>query len=105
MHHEIDTICPPPPPPLSLPPPPPPAASAYLLQPLPQARAAAAAGLWAGGVNRTALRMLEERAYGWFWFLRGAFPAADRPRLALNRSFTGTAAGLTKVGAAASRCD
>lgn len=28
------------------------------------------AGKWAGGVNLTALRLSEDRAYGWYWFFK-----------------------------------
>ena len=71
--------------------------NAYLFAGLADARADVAAGRWAGGLNLTALAMLEERAYGWFWYYRAAFPAVDQPRLVLNRTFTGTATGLAKV--------
>ena len=43
--------------------------TAYLFPPLPIVVAEAQNG-WRGGLNRTALRMLEDRAYGWFWNMR-----------------------------------
>eukprot|EP00750_Incisomonas_marina_P001552 INCI1132.3.p1 GENE.INCI1132.3~~INCI1132.3.p1 ORF type:complete len:495 (+),score=74.00 INCI1132.3:469-1953(+) len=72
--------------------------NAYLFQPLETARATVSAGQWAGGINLTALEMLEQRAYGWFWAYRSAFPnATDRSRLVLNRNFSGTSHGLSKM--------
>ena len=40
--------------------------NAYLLLPTEIAFAQAASGMWAGGINLTALRMGEQRAYGWY---------------------------------------
>ena len=55
---------------------------------------------WHGGVNLTALRMLEDRAFGWFWFLKNSSVYLDPSmpaRLVLNRTTSGTAHGLSKV--------
>jgi len=71
-----------------------------LLLPLAEARAQAAAGAWAGGVNLTALALNEQRAFGWYHALvnssQAALPAAA-PNLFLNRSAAGTATGLAKM--------
>ena len=76
---------------------------AYLLLPPAAARAqmAPAGPGWAGGVNLTALRMAEDRAYGWFSHLRNASAVlygADWPaRLDMDRSASGTRHGLSKM--------
>ena len=77
--------------------------NAVLWLPLPAARAQAAAGEWAGGVNLTALAMGEARAYGWYHYLKNAsvtgpapVPAA-RPYLYMNTSAAGTGTGLSKM--------
>jgi hypothetical protein len=63
-------------------------------------RAEAAAG-WKGGVNLTALRMLEDRAYGWFSLMKSsAIALGERSwigRLELNRTTSGTQHGLSKM--------
>ena len=76
--------------------------TAYLYLPLEavKAEAAGAAG-WAGGVNMTALRMLEDRAYGWMSVLKSSatnlsslpFTGAN---LGLNYTTAGTKHGLSK---------
>jgi hypothetical protein len=71
--------------------------NAYLFLPLAQARASVQASNWAGGINTTALRMLETRAYGWFSYYARSFPAAMRGSFVLNRSYTGTSTGLAKM--------
>jgi hypothetical protein len=55
---------------------------------------------WRGGLNLTALRMLEERAFGWFWFLKNSSVYLDPTmpaRLVLNTTTSGTAHGLSKM--------
>jgi hypothetical protein len=70
--------------------------AATLLLPLDAARNTAARGVWAGGVNASALSLLEERAFGWFRFLQRVAPPAAKGRLALSRAFSGTGHGLAK---------
>jgi hypothetical protein len=65
--------------------------SAYLFPPLQTVRKEAASG-WKGGVNLTALRMLEDRAYGWYWYVRNSSALVDKTRpqrLVMNRSTSG----------------
>ena len=45
----------------------------------------------------TALAMLEQRAFGWFHAYSSFFPNRLKERLGLNRSFTGTGTGLSKM--------
>ena len=71
--------------------------NAYLLAPLSEARASVRNGGYHGGVNLTALRMLEQRAYGWNTALREAAPSAIKQQLVLSRASTGTGMGLAKV--------
>ena len=55
---------------------------------------------WRGGLNLTALRMLEDRAFGWFWFLRNSSVHMDPTmpsRLVMNTTTSGTAHGLSKM--------
>ena len=55
---------------------------------------------WCGGLNLTALRMLEDRAYGWYWFMRNSSVYLDPTwpeRLVLNHTTSGTAHGLSKM--------
>lgn len=56
---------------------------------------------WTGGVNLTALRMAEDRAYGYFTHLRNASAGiygADWPgRLDMDRAASGTRHGLSKM--------
>ena len=72
--------------------------SAYLFP----TRAAVAAEIqsgWRGGLNLTALRMLEDRAFGWYWWMRNSSTHLDPSwpsRLVLNRTTSGTAHGLSK---------
>ena len=77
--------------------------AANLLLPSNAAAATVAAAAWAGGVNTTAIRMAEDRAYGWFHALAGGAavdPTHPAPcpaaRIALNRSYVGTGNGLVK---------
>eukprot|EP00662_Eupelagonemidae_sp_cell21_P028493 gene28493-33668_t len=77
-------------------------AAACLYLPSALANASVAAGEWAGGVNVTALKMAEDRAYGWFHAMAaGAQVDPTRPgppaeRLVLNRTYSGTGNGLVK---------
>lgn len=70
--------------------------NAYLLLPLELARADVTADQWAGGFNLTALKMLEDRAYGWFRGYAAAVPNGLGSRMVLNRTFTATSHGLSK---------
>lgn len=73
--------------------------TAYLFLPLPIVVAEAHNG-WRGGLNRTALRMLEDRAYGWFWNMRNISSHLDTSypeRLSLSYTTAGTRHGLSKV--------
>jgi hypothetical protein len=74
--------------------------SAYLFPPLEAVRAEAAAG-WRGGVNLTALYMLEQRSYGWLGLLQSSAAALEPDewagRLVLNRTTSGTQHGLSKM--------
>lgn len=72
--------------------------SAYLLLPTDAVRAEAKAG-WRGGVNTTALYMLEQRAYGWLRLMQSSAAALNHSwsgRVVLNRSTSGTRHGLSK---------
>ena len=71
--------------------------NAYLLAPLSEARASVRNGGYHSGVNLAALRMLEQRAYGWNTALREAAPSAIKQQLVLSRASTGTGTGLAKV--------
>jgi hypothetical protein len=52
---------------------------------------------WSGGLNLTALRMLEDRAYGYFHWVKQTPPVADwTDRLVLNYTTSGTRHGLSK---------
>ena len=52
---------------------------------------------WIGGVNTTALGMLEQRAWGWFHeYSKLAGPDME-PRLVMNRNASGTQTGLAKA--------
>ena len=51
--------------------------SAYLFPDLEEVKAEAASGGWRGGVNLTALRMLEDRAYGWFSLMQASAMELD----------------------------
>eukprot|EP01043_Picozoa_sp_COSAG02_P023948 COSAG02_NODE_1294_length_13401_cov_32.784393_12_plen_1223_part_01 len=79
------------------------AANAFL--PAADARATVKHDNWAGGVNRTALRMAEDRAYGWFHTMSTTAgsslnpgPATQPPaaRIILNRNYSRTGNGLAK---------
>ena len=78
------------------------AANAFL--PAKDARASAAKQVWAGGVNTTAVRMAEDRAYGWFHematsggsSLNDPAPTPPTARLVINRNYSGTGNGLVK---------
>lgn len=68
--------------------------SAYVL--LPQQEAVRQRP-WQGGVNLTALRMLEGRAYGYYHWMRNNTPSGvDPSRIILNRTASGTGHGLSK---------
>ena len=83
--------------------------TAYLLVSIADARAQAlSAEGWRGGVNLTALRMLEERAYGWLSCCRLPRTRSTRRRacserrgmggrIALNHTTSGTQRGLSKM--------
>ena len=72
----------------------------YLFQSVTEARATAAAGAYAGGVDLEALALAEARAYASYHALKGAV-AAFMPAAALNFSLAagaaGTATGLAKM--------
>ena len=52
---------------------------------------------WDGGVNHTALVMLEQRAYGYYGLMVNSSPVADyKPRITLNTEVSGTGHGLSK---------
>jgi hypothetical protein len=77
--------------------------NAILWLPLAQAQAQAASGQWRGGLNLTAVAMAEQRAFGWYHFMKEAaglpnssFPEAY-PYLQMNYSAAGTANGLSKI--------
>jgi hypothetical protein len=76
------------------------AASLYL--PTAAANATVANGSWAGGVNVTALRMTEDRAFGWYHALLEGSPLPAHPfvppahRFRLNSEYSGTGNGLVK---------
>jgi hypothetical protein len=72
---------------------------AYMFPPLAVVKAEAKAG-WKGGVNLTALRMLEDRAHGWFHYVKNASGLIDASwpaRLVINRTTSGTLHGLSKM--------
>ena len=53
---------------------------------------------WRGGINITALQMLEDRAYGYFWLMRNNTPAPLKPeQIVLNYTTAGTLHGLSKM--------
>eukprot|EP00040_Diaphanoeca_grandis_P005538 m.33269 g.33269 ORF g.33269 m.33269 type:complete len:680 (-) comp16786_c0_seq1:136-2175(-) len=55
---------------------------------------------WRGGLNMTSLRMLEDRAYGWYHFLvnqSGVIEPNIKDRLILNTTTSGTIHGLSKM--------
>ena len=73
--------------------------TAYCLLNLEDTRAEAAKG-WRGGLNLTALRMLEDRAYGWFHYMKNVSKLVDpsyESRLVINRTTSGTSHGLSKM--------
>lgn len=76
--------------------------AASLFLPDAVARASVQAGRWTGGANLTAIRMMEDRSYGWFHALaagRASHPLEPGPpasHLVLNRNYSGTASGLSK---------
>jgi hypothetical protein len=69
----------------------------YMFLPLEDARASVSSEEWVGGVNLTALGMLEQRAFGWFHAYAASFPAEYTNRFILNRSITNTSTGLSKM--------
>ena len=73
---------------------------AYVLLPIDEARASAALGAYAGGVDLTALALAEARAFAFYQHLRGALPQflpAAAGFWTLNASAAGTATGLAKM--------
>ena len=68
--------------------------------PLALARQQAAAGVWAGGINLTSLRLAEEKSYFYYWQLKRSAQVA-LPQAAdyyyLNKSAAGTGTGLSKL--------
>jgi hypothetical protein len=74
--------------------------NAQLLLPLAFARAQAAAGTWAGGINLTALAMAEQRAFAYYHDLKNATSSlypAELPHTLLNATAAGTLTGLAKM--------
>lgn len=71
--------------------------NAYVFAPMAEAKAVAASGRWSGGMNLTALAMLEQRAFGWFHFFSRHANASVAPRLVLSRQASGTTSGLAKM--------
>ena len=76
--------------------------TAYLFPPMEAVRAEAASSEgWRGGVNLTALRLLEDRAYGWFSHMKASAVALGETgwvgKLDLNRTTSGTRHGLSKM--------
>ena len=75
--------------------------AACLFLPTAAAEASVTSGSWAGGVNITALRMAEDRAFGWFHSLstaaarRGGDPALAQ-HFSLNKTLSGSFSGLVK---------
>jgi hypothetical protein len=72
----------------------------YLFQGVPEARATAAEGAYAGGVDLVALALVEERAYASYHALRGsiaAFMPDAAANFSLNAAAAGTATGLAKM--------
>ncbi len=54
-------------------------------------------GPWVGGVNMTALEMLENRALGSYWLMVNTTPVADwASRITMNLTVSGTMTGLSK---------
>ena len=69
--------------------------TAYLLLPLDDTRAQKP---WIGGLNMTALRMLEQRAYGSYHFMLNTTPSGINPaHIVLNYTTSGTRHGLSKM--------
>jgi hypothetical protein len=80
-------------------------AAANFQLPASAARATVASGSWAGGVNLTAVRMTEDRAFGWFHAMatmggsalnHGPTLTPPTSRLVLSRNYSGTTNGLAK---------
>ena len=77
----------------------------YLWLPAKDALAAARGGVWAGGLNTTALSMLEQRAYGWFHYYQNHSHMSNSSAalqdgtaiVVLDRAATGTETGLAKM--------
>jgi hypothetical protein len=72
----------------------------YLFQSVTEARATAAMGAYAGGVDLTALALVEARAYGSWHALKAAvlaFMPAAGANFSLNASAAGTQTGLAKM--------
>jgi len=73
---------------------------AYLFMPVDEARATAALGAYAGGVDLTALAIAEARSYYFYGILRDALPHFLAPAVGfftLNASVAGTQTGLAKM--------
>jgi hypothetical protein len=77
--------------------------NAYLFVPLEQAIRQAKAGMHRGGVNLTAMSMLEQRAFGWYHYFAQHWNESNSSKLAagteiyLDRHAVGTATGLAKM--------
>ena len=72
----------------------------YLFESVPEARATAAAGAYAGGVDLTALALVEARAYGSYHALKAAvtaFMPAAGANFTLDAGAAGTQTGLAKM--------
>lgn len=73
-----------------------------MFAPLHEAVAAAKAGRHRGGMNLTALSMLEQRAYGWYHYFANHWNESESSKLHgaeiyLDRQATGTETGLAKM--------
>ena len=70
--------------------------AASLFIPDSDANASVASGVWAGGANTTAIRMMEDRSYGWFHAMamgnksNPQEPGPTERNLVLNRNYSGT---------------
>lgn len=77
--------------------------NAYLFAPLHQAVAAAKASQHRGGMNLTALSMLEQRAYGWYHYFKAHWSESNSSKLLrgaeifLDLNAAGTHTGLAKM--------
>ena len=78
--------------------------NAYLFRPISSALSSAAAGRWDGGLNITALSMLEQRAFGWHHYYAQHTALSKNPalrdgsaRVVLDGASAGTVHGLAKM--------